>query len=263
MRLFWELTKLSFQRQFTYRAATLAGLATNAFFGLLRAALLVALYGARQEVAGMSVQAAITYTGVSQATIAFLSLFTWYEIIRSVHTGQISSDLLKPMDYFSFWMAQDLGRAVANLLLRGLPIMALYALVFQITLPQTSGDWIALSLAMFLAWLVSFAWRYLVNLSAFWVPNAVGIGRLAFTLAWFLSGFLMPLRFFPDWFVRLCYLTPFPHTVNTIIEVYLGLLSGPEVTRALFNQLAWFLILALASHFLLKAGVRRLVVLGG
>ncbi len=32
MRLFWELSKLTFQRQLTYRAATLAGLATNFFF---------------------------------------------------------------------------------------------------------------------------------------------------------------------------------------------------------------------------------------
>ena len=44
MRLFWEIAKLSFQRQIAYRAATLAGLVTNFFFGLLRAALMVALY---------------------------------------------------------------------------------------------------------------------------------------------------------------------------------------------------------------------------
>jgi ABC-type uncharacterized transport system permease subunit len=51
--------------------------------------------------------------------------------------------------------------------------------------------------------------------------------------------------------------------VNTIIEVYLGLLSGPEIYQALLNQLGWFLILALAGHLLLQAGVRRLVILGG
>ena len=263
MILFWELIKLSFQRQVTYRAATLAGLATNFFFGLLRAALLVALYATRQEVDGISIQGAITYTGVSQASIAYLSLFSWYEIMRSVYTGHIGSDLLKPMNYFSFWMAQDLGRAVANLILRGLPIMAFYALVFRITFPDTAGQWLALASSLLLAWMVSFAWRFLVNLSAFWVPNAVGIGRLAFTLSWFLSGFLMPLRFMPEWFTRLCYLTPFPHMVNTIIEVYLGLPSGPEIYQALLNQLGWFLILALAGHLLLQAGVRRLVILGG
>ena len=43
MRLFYELVKFSFRLQFTYRAANLAGLATNFFFGLLRAAVLVAL----------------------------------------------------------------------------------------------------------------------------------------------------------------------------------------------------------------------------
>ena len=115
MRLFWELTRLSIQRHITYRAATLAGFLTNVFFGLLRAAVLVALYGARQEVSGMSVQDAITYTGISQAVIAFLSLFSWYDIMRSVYSGQIGSDLLKPMGYFSFWMAHDLGRALVNL----------------------------------------------------------------------------------------------------------------------------------------------------
>ncbi|MBW8012786.1 MAG: hypothetical protein FVQ83_16330 [Chloroflexi bacterium] len=41
MRLFLELTKRSFQRQLSYRAAAIAGLATNFFFGLLRAAVLI------------------------------------------------------------------------------------------------------------------------------------------------------------------------------------------------------------------------------
>ena len=48
---------------------------TNFFFGLLRATVLVALYGARQEVAGISLAAAVTYTGLTQAMIGFLSLF--------------------------------------------------------------------------------------------------------------------------------------------------------------------------------------------
>ena len=35
----------------------------------------------------------------------------------------------------------------------------------------------------------------------------------------------MPLRFFPEWFVKLCYLTPFPYTINVVVEVYLGLVD--------------------------------------
>ena len=263
MRLFWELCKLSFQRQLTYRAAALAGLATNFFFGLLRAAVMTALYGARREVAGLSLEAAITFTGLTQATIAFLSLFSWYDVMNSVYTGDISSDLLKPMSYFTFWLAQDLGRAVAALLMRGLTIMIAYALMFRITLPRGWQQWLALAVALLLSWLVSFSWRFLINLAAFWTPNALGIGRFAFGLSWFASGFLMPLRFFPDWFVRLCNLTPFPATINTVIEVYLGVLTGPELIQALLGQVLWVFILVITGHLVLRAGVQKLVIQGG
>ena len=263
MRLYWELSKLAFQRQITYRAATLAGLVTNLFFGLLRVAVLMALYGSRSQVEGISAADAITYTGISQGTIAFLSLFSWYEVMNSVYTGAVASDLLKPMSYFSFWMAQDFGRAIASLLLRGVPILAAYAFLFDITYPRGVGGWAAFGLALILAWLGSFSWRFLVSLAAFWTPNAQGIGRLAFIVSWFLSGFMMPLRFFPDWFISLCYLTPFPHMVNTIIEVYLGLLAGPQLVAALSAQAVWVLVLIATGRIVLGAGLRRLVIQGG
>lgn len=263
MRLFWELTKLSIRRQITYRAATLAGLSTNFFFGLLRAALMVALFGARQEMDGITLQGAVTYTGVSQASIAFLSLFSWWDVMQSIYTGQIATDLLKPMHFYLFWLAQDLGRALVNLVLRGLTIIAFYAVVFDITTPTSTEQWLALIITLFLSWMVSFSWRFLLNLVAFWTPNATGIMRLGFTLSWFLSGFLMPLRFFPEWFIRICYLTPFPHTVNAIVEVYLGLQSRNELITAMLNQVVWIFLLITAGQLVLRSGVRRLVIQGG
>jgi ABC-2 type transport system permease protein len=263
MRLYFELCKLGFQRTLTYRVALLAGLATNLFFGLLRAAVMVALYAARPEVAGISLQSAITFTGVTQAIITFLSLFSWWEVMSAVDSGEIATDLLKPFSYFGAWMARDLGRALSNLLLRGLPLVAVYALVFRITFPTSAGQWLALLAAMLLSWAVGFAVRFLINLAAFWSPNARGIGRFAFTLVMFLSGFLMPLRFFPDWFVALCNLTPFPSLVNTLIEVYLGMVSGPALLQALLTQALWFVALALACQLVLRAGVRKLVIQGG
>lgn len=263
MRLYWEVTRLALQRQLTYRAATLAGLATNVFFGLLRAAVLVALYGARNEVAGMSIQDAITYTGLTQGLIAFLAIFGWYELMTSVYNGQIGSDLLRPIGFFRFWLSQDLGRAVITLLFRGVTIMIIYALIFDITVPTGPGQWLSVALALGFAWLVSFAWRYLVNLAAFWTPDARGVARFAFGLAWILSGFFMPLRFFPDWFLTLCNLTPFPSMVNTPVEIYLGLLSGPELAQALTTQLVWAAALIIAGQVAMNVGLRRLVIQGG
>lgn len=263
MRLFWELVKLSFQRQLTYRAAMLAGLATNIFFGLLRAAVLLALYGARTEVVGMSVRDAITYTALTQGIIAYLMIFGWYDLMNSVASGEVAADLLKPLSYFRFWLAQDLGRALVALFLRGATILLFYALIFDITLPHSVGTWFALTGALGLSWFIGFAWRFLVNLSAFWTPNAKGVGRFAFGLAWVLSGFFMPLRFFPNWFITLCNLTPFPAMVNTNIEIYLGLLTGAALWKALLMQVFWAAALALLCHVILRRGIRHLVVQGG
>jgi len=149
----------------------------------------------------------------------------------SISTGEVAADLLKPYSYFGSWMARDFGRAMTNFLLRGLTMMLAYTLHLSHHLPTSAGQWLALAAALLLGWAVSFSWRFLVNLAAFWSPEARGIGRFAFSLTLFLSGFLMPLRFFPDWFVALCNLTPFPSMVNTIIEVYLGVLMVRRCLR--------------------------------
>ena len=263
MRLFWEVVRRAFRRHLTYRAAALAGLVTNIFFGLVRASVLVALYGDREVVAGLDVQSVITYTGLTQAVIVYLSIFGWFDLMNAVHQGEITADLLKPMRLFSFWLAQDLGRALVGLALRGFTIMLVYALIFDITYPVGVAQWAALGVSLGLSWLLSFAYRFLVNLTAFWSPDARGIGRFAFVIVMFLSGFLMPLRFFPDWVQRLAYLTPFPHMLNTVVEVYLGTLTGPALVQALLAQALWAVGLVGLCQFVLARATRRLVILGG
>lgn len=263
VRLFFKLAGLAFRRQFSYRAANLAGLATNFFFGLLRASLMVALYASRTVVAGISLQDAVTFTGLTQGVIAYLSLFGWWEVMQAVYSGDIASDLLKPVDYFIFWLAQDVGRALAHMLLRGVTIVLAYALFFPISLPRSLSQWLALTVTLILSLFVSFAWRFLINLTAFWSPDARGIGRIAYSTSWFLSGFLLPLRFFPDWFVRFCHWTPFPSMVNSVIEVYLGTVTGPELLKVWGLQIVWIVLLFALAQLVMRAGVRKLVIQGG
>ncbi|HNB50618.1 MAG TPA: ABC-2 family transporter protein [Anaerolineales bacterium] len=263
MRLFIELTKRSLQRQMTYRAAVMAGLITNFFFGFLRMAILVALYGTRTEISGVDVQGAVTYMALTQALIGYLSLFSWYDLMRSIHTGEIAADLLKPLNLFTFWLAQDLGRALLQFVMRGVLIMVAYALFLDLTYPTTLEQLLALPLALVLSWLVSFAWRFLINLAAFWTPNATGIGRFFFILSWFFSGFLMPLRYYPEWVQQISQFTPFPSMLNTVLDLYVGVLHGPDLWQALVTQAVWIVFLFGTAQIILRAGVKRLVILGG
>ncbi len=263
MELFWHLVKLSFKQQMAYRMALWAGLATNLFFGLLRAVLLIALYDGRGEVNGLSIGAAVNYVGLSQATIAFLTIFGSMDLMNTIYTGAIGSDLLKPVSSFILWMGRDFGKSLVNLLGRGVLFLLCFGLFYPIQAPGSLEQWLLLGISLVLSWLVSFAWRYLINLAAFWTPDARGILRIGFTLSQLLSGFIMPLRLLPDWFTAAVQFTPFPSMVNTSVEIYLGTLQGAQVWNALWLQLVWFLALAALAQVVLRAGVRRLVIQGG
>ncbi len=263
MRLFWELTARSFRRALTYRAAAIAGLITNFFFGLFRVAILLALFGDRTNLNGITVAGAITYTGLTQAVIAFVNMFGSYELMHSVYSGDVGSDLLKPMNFFTFWLAKDLGGAIFNLFSRGILFMVLFEMIYDLSYPETAVQWLLVFTSLISSWLVSFAWRFLINLAAFWTPNAVGIGRFGFVISWFFSGFMMPLRLFPDWVQQLANWTPFPSMLNTVVEVYLGVATAGETAVLILTQLAWAIGLILIGQLVLKTAVRRLVILGG
>ena len=263
MRLFWELVRRSFQRQMTYRAAMMAGLFTNFFFGLFRVAILLALFGSNEVVDGYTAAGLITYVGLTQALLGFLQMFGWFDLMTAVYSGDVSSDLLKPMGFFRFWLAQDLGRALVQILLRGVGFMLLFELVYDLSYPNTAVQWFTLIICLALSWLLSFEWRFLINLSSFWSPQAKGIIRFGFMLALFFSGFLMPIGLFPNWVQQLAYATPFPYFLDAPVEIYLGITTGTGLVHVILIQSLWSLGLFGLCQLVLKRAFRRLVILGG
>ncbi|UBV43416.1 ABC-2 family transporter protein [Deinococcus taeanensis] len=259
----WAVARLGFQRQFAYPQATLWGLITNTFFGLLRVAVLSALFGARPQVAGYTVQDAITFTGLTQALIAALSLFGWFDFMRVVHRGEVAGDLLRPTPLLTFWAAQDAGRAAGQFLLRGLPMLLLFGLVWDMTFAAGATAGTQTVLSVLLAWACGFLFRFLVNCAAFWSPDAVGFGRFAWAVLGLSCGFLMPLAFFPARVQALLAYTPFPSMLNTPLELWVGVKGGAAAWAALAAQLGWTAALLAACLLTLRAGLRRLEVAGG
>ena len=263
MNAFLATIKTSFRRQLTYRAANLSGLFTNLMFGFFRAAVLIALYQEQTVVNGLSIRGAITYAGLTQAVIGFLSFFHWYELMHTVYDGRVGSDLLKPINYFHYWFGIDIGRAVGSLIIRGIPLFLVFSLFYDIILPGSILQWASFGTSLVFAMIISFSWRFLVNLASFWTPNAIGIGRFAFGLSWTFSGFYFPLALFPDWFAEFCRLTPFGASIYIPIQIFIGNIQGNALLEGLLIQLIWIFILIALDRIILSRGMRKLVIQGG
>jgi len=229
----------------------------------MRGSVLLGLYAHRVEVAGYDAHAVLTYTWLVQALLAASSIWGWREIADRVRSGDIAIDLTRPVDLQLAGLAADLGRALYHLLFRGIPPLLVGALLFGLTLPSGPDAVAAFALSVVLAVALSYAFRFLFNLAAFWLVDARGVMVLSTLVATAFSGFLVPVAFFPDWLASMAYATPFPAMLQTPIDIFIGVSTGREAIAALAAQAAWLAVLLLAGRLVLDLGSRRLVIQGG
>ena len=262
MRLFFELARRGYRRYAAYPAAAFAGVFTNTFFGFMLAYILLAVFRERDRVGSYDASDAVTYVWLAQGLLMTVYIWGWYEVALRVRSGDIATDLQRPLDFQLYWLAQDLGRAAYHALYRGLPPFIVGALLFDVRFaePQLAA---AFAVSVVLAVVVSFAFRFLFNLAAFWLLDYRGVGVLAQVASTFFSGMIIPIAFFPGWLETLAWSLPFAAMVQAPVEVFLGHARGLELAGLLGLQALWAVLLLLAGRVVFAAGTRKLVIQGG
>lgn len=258
--LWWQIARRSFLRTSTYRAATAAGVFTNTVFGFLRVYVLLAVIEARPGLAGYDAAGIATYTFVTQGLLATVYSFGADEIAERVRTGEIVSDLYRPVDFQGYWFATDVGRFAFQLVFRGIPPVVLGALVFDLALPADAGTWAAFLASICLALAVSFGVRYLASLSAFWLLDTRGVWQMTAVVSMFLAGIMVPLGFLPRGIADVVLWLPFASISQLSIDLLLG---HADVLPVLFRQGMWAVALLVLGRTLTRRAFRKVVVQGG
>ncbi len=262
-RLYAAVAAGGFRRYATYRAATAAGVFTNTVFGLILAYTYIALWDEKPRLGGYDQAQALTYVWISQALLAVMSTMGGGfedELIERIRTGDIAVDLYRPADLQLWWLAGDLGRALFQLLGRGVVPLVFGALAFELALPGDPLVWLAFLVAVLLGLVVSFAIRFLVALAAFWLMDGLGAAQLAGLCGIFFSGMLLPLNVFPGALGEIARALPWSALIQRPVDVLLG---EAGVLGTFVFQGAWAVALLAAGRVLQSVATRRVVVQGG
>ena len=259
MRSYLALLGAGFQRQTSYRLALAAGLATNAFFGVVRTAVFFALYRERDRVAGLDVADALTYVWVLEGMFAVIWAPWVWEMAEAIRSGEFTVELLRPGDPYLRLLAFDLGRTLSILVTRTAPTLAVAALVLPLRLPPTLGGLAVLAASMLLAAVVSFQFRFLFGSAAFWTADYRSMFMLVFPVLWLASGFVIPVDYFPGRLRGLVDWSPLIPLLMAPVRVATGRAAGLAVA----GQVGWVLVLWLIGRLVLAVAGRRLVVHGG
>jgi ABC-2 type transport system permease protein len=259
LRPYLRLVGAGFRRHSTYLAASLAGLFTNTVFGLLRVAVLLAVVGTTGA-AGYDAAATGTFVWLGQGLLAVVLLWPDRELAQRVRSGDIAVDLARPWNLQAALLAQDLGRAGHAVLVRLAPPVAFGALVLPFRWPESPWSLLFFAVSTALAVVISFAVRFVLDLSTFWLLDSRGVATVYAALTGLLCGLTVPLAFFPDALRTALYATPFPGMLQTPIDLFS---ERGSPLALLAHQLLWAGLLVAAGQLVLARATRKLVVQGG
>lgn len=261
VRIFAALSRAGFRRFATYRQATVAAAVTNSMFGFLRGyVLLAATASAGGQAAGYDARQLALFVWLGQGLIGVVGFWGWTDLADRIRTGAVVVDLSRPVHPVTAYLAADVGRAGHAVLTRLAVPIAVGAFFFDLYVPRRLSTYPLLVVSVLLAVLVSFACRYLVNATAFWLLDVRG-PLIAWALASsVLSGLYFPIRFLPDWAAAvLWYATPFP----SLLQIPLDIAVERGSNGLVGVQLGWVVALLALCVLVQRRAERRLVIQGG
>jgi ABC-2 type transport system permease protein len=256
----------AFRRYSTYTAATLAGVFTNSVFGIIYSYAYLALWAQRPDAGGYDATDAVTYVWIGQALLMTVALWgggTTDDLAERIRTGDVAIDLYRPVGLLGWYLAADLGRAAFHFLARGVGPTLIGLFLFDIRLPVSTAAAVGFLVSLVLAVVTSFAIRFLVASSAFWLLDQSGVKMLSGACAVFFTGMTLPLVIFPEPWRSIALALPWASYLQTPADIWLGKREGIDLLLGLGQQAAWIAVLLLACHVVLGLATRKVVVQGG
>jgi len=264
LRVLAALAGAEFRRYLTYRQATVAGAFTNTVFGFMRCYILLSVADVTGQVAGYNPGQLVTFVWVGQGLLAVVNYWGQQELPERVRSGQVVSDLLRPVDLMAGFVAADTGRAAHAMLTRFVVPVAVGLLAFDFYLPQHAVTYLLFAVSVVLAVQVCSACRYLVALTSFWLLDIRGAQMVWVVASGAGSGLYFPLPVLPDWLVTVLWVgTPFPSLLQAPLDVLVERGGIGHGLVLIAGQVAWLVVLVGLGRIVQRRALRRLVVQGG
>lgn len=191
----------------------------------------------------------LTYIlGASFLTAVVISSRT-QEMGDNINSGDLSIFLIRPINYFGYFLSRDLGDKAMNVIFSILEITLVYLVLKPPIFIQTNF----INLAFFiisitLALLLNFLIGSLLGMLGFWSPEIWAPRFLMYIVLGFLSGGNFPLDIFPRQIVNYLQLLPFTYLLYFPMKIYLGQIAFFQIIQGFLVTLIWILFI----YFILK-----------
>jgi ABC-2 type transport system permease protein len=174
---------------------------------------------------------------------------------REIYDGTFTKYLIYPLSFFQYKSLTYLTYS----LFYGVQLIILYSL-FKLTFTSSVFQLLDIQnlllgvLLFFLAAVTYLMMAMLMELLALFADNIWSLMVMLRFFSAFFGGGMIPLVFYPEWALKILYLTPFPFMVSLPVRTILGQTSVTEIIQGAAVLILWSLFFMQGINLLWKKG---------
>jgi ABC-2 type transport system permease protein len=265
MRKYFQLAKVTFQEYLVYRLNFILWRFRSLMEFLALYFFWWAIFSTKSEFLGYQKAQMFAYL-VGIAVLRSLVMGSRSsDFAGKIRSGELTKELLKPVNIFSYWASRDFVDKLLNLFFivfeLGL-VVKLFSLPFY--WPKEPITILLFLLVLALAILIYFFFSLTISIASFWTEE-IWATRWLFgvVLMEFFSGAFFPIDVLPASLVRVINLTPFPYLLYFPIKIWLEQLSSVTISQVILICFVWLGFFYKLAHFLWQKGVKNYGAYGG
>lgn len=261
------LTRSGIMESLHYRMSIFVTLFANLIYLVLVYYLWKAIYDSSgtDMVNGMTFTDTMIYLILATALFNFLEMFVVWDMSRSIQSGNITLDLLKPMSFRKYRFWSYTGNHVVQFVLSFIPTFVVVMIVTHGAI-RMGVNLVWFMLSTLLALLINYNIEMLIAPICFYTESTWGVNIMKETIVLLLSGATIPLAFFPEKIRMVVQYLPFRAVYDIPLSMLLGK-NGADSLRGLLHlfglQVAWLIVLTIAGNLVWNKAVKKIIVNGG
>lgn len=265
MRALLVIFRIRLSEILQYRAVAISTVITQIFWGLM-AVFIINTFTQNTTHSTIPLFKIVSYIWLTRMFAVVLSPFSSTNLGEIIKSGGIAYELLRPLNFFSYWYSRILAERIAKISY-SIFFIGLVAFLlpdkYALHLPKSLGVLVLFILSLLLSLLIISAYEFLFDLLAFFSVSYYGISRIMGQVFFLLSGTVIPVPLMPAAFRKVIEFLPFSTVADIPFRIFAGYSLPVNILFMYSKQIVWLCLFLLAGNILVKKGVRKVELYGG
>ena len=265
LKRYMALLKMEVEQTMAYRFSFFTSFLAQIVKTLVMLAVWIAVYQRRETVAGFSYSMMLTYLLISQSVNNVYGFMNDAErpISKKIRQGTIGFDLLKPVNFVTARLMENVGKTTLQLIFAVLMFLVFKLCMPSLALPQSPLMALLFAVSLVAGYLIMTFTSLISGLGTFWFMNDWGLRNAKNAIIQFFSGALVPLSMLPGWMQIVMNVLPFKGIVYVPTMIYMGQYDVASALGQIAVQLVWVVIMYALTRLTFGLAIKKISINGG